>query len=75
MADVAQDFDRAAGRIWRAVRFVVIDWTVTPKMLVLNEQRPLVYQLVTTPVVTLVVGLIVGAVIVGFSLLGAWPSH
>ncbi len=65
----------SGGGFWRALRFVVVDWTVTPRMLALNEQRPIVYQLVTTPVVTLVFGLIVGALIVGSSFLGIWPSR
>jgi hypothetical protein len=75
IVDMTQAFVRAAGRFWRALRFVVVDGTVTPRMLALNEQRPIVYQLVTTPVVTLVFGLIVGALIVGSSFLGIWPSR
>jgi hypothetical protein len=47
---------RSATRVWRAARFILIDWTVTPRMLALNERRPIVYQLVTTPIVTLVFG-------------------
>lgn len=61
--------------MWQAVKFILVDWTVTPRMLALNERRPLIYQLVTTPVVTLLFGLIVAAVIISLSLLGLWPSR
>ena len=61
--------------IWRAVKFIFVDWTVTPKMLDLNERRPFVYQLITTPVVTLAFGLMIAAAIVGLSVIGLWPSR
>jgi hypothetical protein len=65
---------RNAASIWRGLKFILIDWTVTPRLLTLNEQRPIIYQLITTPVVTLVFGLIAAAAIVGLSLLGVWPG-
>jgi hypothetical protein len=68
MADMAKS-------VWRAVKFILVDWTVTPRMLAFNERRPIFYQLVTTPVVTLVFGVIVAAVIIGLGFLGVWPSR
>jgi hypothetical protein len=40
--------------MWRGLKYVLFDWTVSPRMLEFNEQRPVLYQLVTTPVVTFV---------------------
>lgn len=64
---MAADPPRPVARLWRGLKFILIDWTVTPRMLALNEQRPFVYQLVTTPIVTLVFGSLVAVAIVVFS--------
>ena len=58
---------RLAAKLWRGLKFILIDWTVTPRMLVLNDQRLFVYQLVTTPIVTMAFGLLVAVAIVVFS--------
>ena len=57
-------------RAWKALTFVLYDWTVSPRMLVLNERRPILYQLVTTPIITIVVALGVVAVAFAALLLG-----
>ena len=62
-------------RLWRGLKFILLDWTVTPGMMSLNKQHPFVYQLVTASVVTLVFGLLVAVAIVVISLLGPWPSR
>ncbi len=64
-----------ATRFWRGLKFILIDWTVTPRMMALNEKHPFIYQLVTTPIVTIVFGLLVAVAIVVLSLLGLWPSR
>ena len=66
---------RLAVKLWRGLKFILIDWTVTPRMLALNEQRPFAYQLVTTPIVTMALGLLVAVAFVIISLLGVWPSR
>ena len=43
---------------WLALRYVLIDWTVTTRMLRFNEKHPFLYQFVTVPVVVLEFGMI-----------------
>ncbi len=60
-------------RIWRALKFVIYDWTVTPRMLKSNEQHPFLYQLVTTPIITVVVGAgLATAMVIGSTFLGLY---
>ena len=60
-------------RIWRALKFVILDWTITPRMLKLNEQHPILYQLVTSPIITVVVGgSLAIALVTIFTLLGLY---
>ena len=61
--------------VWQAVKLILVDWTVTPKMLALNKRRPIIYQLVTTPIVTLVFGFIAAVAIIGLSYLGLWSTR
>ena len=70
MGVMAPGPSRLAVKLWRGLKFILIDWTVTPGMLALNEQRPFAYQLVTTPIVTMALGLLVAVAIVIFSLPG-----
>lgn len=65
-----------ASRIWRGLKYVVIDWTVSPRMLTLNERRPIMYQLVTTPVVTLMFASLFFAVVLSlYALAQLAASH
>jgi hypothetical protein len=64
-----------AKAVWRTLKFIFLDWTVSPRMLSLNERRPVVYQLVTTPVITLEFGLLIYAVMLVLVLVGAWPGQ
>ena len=70
MGVMAPGPSRLAVKLWRGLKFILIDWTVTPRMLALNEQRPFAYQLVTTPIVTMALRLLVAVAIVIFSLPG-----
>ena len=70
---MAIDLPRPPARLWRGLKFILIDWTVTPKMLALNEQRPFVYHLVTTPIATLVFGLLTAAAMAVLIFLGVLP--
>ena len=72
---MAVAWTRSAARFWRGLKFILIDCTISPRMLMLNEQRPIIYQLVSTPIVTLVFALIAAAAIMSINFRGIWPER
>ena len=61
---------RPVQKIMAAAKFILIDWTVSPRMLELDRRRPFLYQFITTPVITLVWGggglLLLAAILTNF---------